>query len=853
MKKVIAISLIFTIILTALVGQIFYATAADSTSENYGKVIVDTIYEKMSLTEREALADLVDIAYKVEDTASFKDAFTEIYSILSGTNKEKLRIKKITGDTVLVLANYAKTDVKNYQNLKACLTGKISKESFIEKINQHKDNFSYVLSHDVGISYDEFIRDIGTAGPYLELFSYLKLSNTFIFSYIKTGTNQGLYRDDRNLKKIYDSLFRLAQGNLKNYFKEEDFDSKRTVQLQSLLDYFNSDKVSHQDKMSFLAFLSKFGLVDNSFFYGTISRPDNKNTEKDIAIIVKFKFTRYSSIISIPVTIKAGEVFTNFEHITDYNYDGNVLLYYATENTSFKPSGYYYSSGETKEESPKDEDISISVDDINGANLKLIKATYLPNPTAVPSSNNSGGNTNYSTPTQTPAPTVFSSSTQNPLPSPTSTAVLFTPDINPLGVGDVPIETELSSFPGTNEKLVKLKVVGDQATLEKISEALKIKNEILIDGKTETEGQTNVRFTEITIDKSIYTKLISENATKVVISLDNAEFSFAPDAFGSLLDINGTNIDQDSIKMKIQVAKYNPGETDVPAAVKAYYSSISANKNQPIYDFNMTISYVEDGVEKSKTLTSEDLFDHPIVVTIPYELPAGTAAENLTILYLNKNGQVVEIPAFYDQDRKTLSWTLVHLSKYSPMLIKTVIIDVPKSHWALNYIKYVVSNGIVKLDANKNFKPNASIKREEFIDMVVKILKLPTAKSYKNNFKDLDTKSVYYNSVLSALENKIISGISSTKFGPTDTISREDMSVILTKAIKKYKILQGKISDLKFSDKKSISLYASTAVAKIANANIITGKKGNKFDPKGLTTRAEAAVVIYKTIKYILG
>ena len=57
---------------------------------------------------------------------------------------------------------------------------------------------------------------------------------------------------------------------------------------------------------------------------------------------------------------------------------------------------------------------------------------------------------------------------------------------------------------------------------------------------------------------------------------------------------------------------------------------------------------------------------------------------------------------------------------------------------------------------------------------------------------------------------------------------------------------QGAVSVLdKFTDKKNIASYATNSVATIVKEGVIVGSN-NKINPTGNTTRAEAAVFLYR-------
>ncbi|MDR1615989.1 MAG: S-layer homology domain-containing protein, partial [Syntrophomonadaceae bacterium] len=51
-----------------------------------------------------------------------------------------------------------------------------------------------------------------------------------------------------------------------------------------------------------------------------------------------------------------------------------------------------------------------------------------------------------------------------------------------------------------------------------------------------------------------------------------------------------------------------------------------------------------------------------------------------------------------------------------------------------------------------------------------------------------------------------------------------------------------------FADDAQISDWAKDAVKAIQRAGVISGKPGNRFDPQGSATRAEASAILHKFI-----
>ena len=94
-----------------------------------------------------------------------------------------------------------------------------------------------------------------------------------------------------------------------------------------------------------------------------------------------------------------------------------------------------------------------------------------------------------------------------------------------------------------------------------------------------------------------------------------------------------------------------------------------------------------------------------------------------------------------------------------------------------------------------------------------------------------------------------MSGVSETEFSPDTNISRQDIAVMVNRAL----IYCGRMLDsdkaTNFTDSDEISQYAYDAVIKLCKAGIINGYENGSFAPKGIATRAEAVVLIGRAAK----
>lgn len=177
--------------------------------------------------------------------------------------------------------------------------------------------------------------------------------------------------------------------------------------------------------------------------------------------------------------------------------------------------------------------------------------------------------------------------------------------------------------------------------------------------------------------------------------------------------------------------------------------------------------------------------------------------------------------------------------------------DLSDFSWAEEEINALYEKKIVSGVGNGKFEPQRNITREEYTTMIV------IAFGYYNEnddvkFDDVDEKSWAYPYIASAVKNNIISGKSEACFGLGDGITREDMTVIAFRALKRYGYVfdDNKTGSI-FNDSQNISEYAKEAVNALEREGIISGMGNNEFMPKQVSNRAQAAVIIYRILNII--
>lgn len=173
--------------------------------------------------------------------------------------------------------------------------------------------------------------------------------------------------------------------------------------------------------------------------------------------------------------------------------------------------------------------------------------------------------------------------------------------------------------------------------------------------------------------------------------------------------------------------------------------------------------------------------------------------------------------------------------------------DVPSDMWAHKAVGALGAKGIISGDGNGNFNPYTNITRAEYIKLMVMATKadLNADDAGFMDVADADWFKPYLDAAYAA---GLIVGDAGKNANPNAYITREDMAVIMYRA---YNMYSDGEYPLTFADAESISDYAKTAVAFLANKAIVTGTGDGNFAPRNNATRAEAAQIIYNMLNSV--
>lgn len=170
--------------------------------------------------------------------------------------------------------------------------------------------------------------------------------------------------------------------------------------------------------------------------------------------------------------------------------------------------------------------------------------------------------------------------------------------------------------------------------------------------------------------------------------------------------------------------------------------------------------------------------------------------------------------------------------------------DIDNVAWAHEAINTLASEGVIVGVTNTQFQPNASVTREQFVQIIVKTFGLKGTGKVAS-FTDADQNAWYAESLNIATELGIVSGVGADAFGIGATITRQDMATIMYRVANYLGINLVIKANRILDDEASISGYAVDAVKTLYKAGIINGVSDGIFAGSQIATRAQAAKLCY--------
>ncbi len=175
------------------------------------------------------------------------------------------------------------------------------------------------------------------------------------------------------------------------------------------------------------------------------------------------------------------------------------------------------------------------------------------------------------------------------------------------------------------------------------------------------------------------------------------------------------------------------------------------------------------------------------------------------------------------------------------------------NHWANNEVDVLYAQNIVRGYNGKQFMPNKSITRAEFVKMLQPYRDSSLTGTKKLPYLDVPTTHWAYSSISMANELNWVTGYGE-QFKPNQYITREEIVTILARFIQadlSSKMIEAYKDNMieAYKDYKQLHDWSSSAFNMFIQSGLIKGNTGY-LAPQSKATRAEAAVFLLRVLQH---
>ena len=177
-----------------------------------------------------------------------------------------------------------------------------------------------------------------------------------------------------------------------------------------------------------------------------------------------------------------------------------------------------------------------------------------------------------------------------------------------------------------------------------------------------------------------------------------------------------------------------------------------------------------------------------------------------------------------------------------PPAWKNPFADVAEKDWYYSAVQFAVDNQLFYGISDASFSPNSNMTRGMLATVLYRLAKEP-ATTAEGLFSDVASGQYYTEAVAWAAGRGIVNGYGDGTFGPGNSITREQLAVMLWR----YAGSPASAGTLdSFTDKDEIHPWAADALAWAVEQKIVSGRGGGILDPVGQATRAEVAAMLMR-------
>ncbi len=433
------------------------------------------------------------------------------------------------------------------------------------------------------------------------------------------------------------------------------------------------------------------------------------------------------------------------------------------------------------------------------------------------------------------------------------------------GNGNIDIEDILRNL--NKDKLLELfkQFIGDNETLKKLLEKLD-SDQIADILKKLLEGGFDIKDLLKNLDAYTFLKFIAgligseldvtgpndvtvkegESATFKVKVNTAGTYKYLwlePDAVKSIdfggIDLSGSDKLQIALKLLAALKKVSLSTTDTLTIAKAAASDNGRAFACMIYNTDLKSPTMYITNEAKLTVAAHE---HTKVIDTPAVAATCTKDGCTEGSHCSECGEVLSKSEVIPATGHKLVYKVCSVCGYE---VPFPFVDVSKTDWFYNDVKYVWQHDIMNGVSDTKFAPETSMTRAMFVTVLYRLEGSPDVTGMATPpFTDIGAKNLdwAYNAIVWAYNTGVTKGTSATTFAPGVAISRQEIVTMLYRYAGSPAVSGSPI----FGDSSVISSWARDAVQWAKSLGIVNGYPNGNFGPVNATTRGQMAAMIHR-------
>ncbi len=316
-----------------------------------------------------------------------------------------------------------------------------------------------------------------------------------------------------------------------------------------------------------------------------------------------------------------------------------------------------------------------------------------------------------------------------------------------------------------------------------------------------------------------------------------------PDAVKSIdfggIDLSGSNKLEIALKLLAALKKVSLSTTDTLTIAKAAASDNGRAFACMIYNTDLKSPTMYITNEAKLTVAAHE---HTKVIDTPAVAATCTKDGCTEGSHCSECGKVLSKSEVIPATGHKLVYKVCSVCGYE---VPFPFVDVSKTDWFYNDVKYVWQHDIMNGVSDTKFAPETSMTRAMFVTVLYRLEGSPDVTGMATPpFTDIGAKNFdwAYNAIVWAYNTGVTKGTSATTFAPGVAISRQEIVTMLYRYAGSPAVSGSPI----FGDSSVISSWARDAVQWAKSLGIVNGYPNGNFGPVNATTRGQMAAMIHR-------